>query len=112
MVQSLGWFYCFCDKYLGCEKDYNQGKNYCKLYELDVFYKNFKEKLVKIKNKKVKLVKFTNELFKDIDECIATDPTVKEAFYGEHHFRMRGCYTCVSYVNLSEMCKYWVNWKN
>ena len=32
------------------------------------------------KKKKVKLVKFANELFKDIDECVAVDPTVKEVF--------------------------------
>ena len=85
----------------------NQGKNYCKLSEIDIFHKNFKEKLEKIKNNKVKLVKSENELFKDIDECVSVDSTVKEVFYGEHRFHIRDRYTGVSYVSLSKMYKYW-----
>ena len=108
MVQSSGWFYCFVTNILAVKKTINnQGKNYCKFREIDIFHKNFKEKLEKIKNNKVKLVKSTNTLFKDIDECAAVDSTVKKVFYGEHRFHTRDRYTGVSYVSLSEMCKYW-----
>ena len=59
MVQSLGWYYYFCDKYSRCLKEY-KGKEYCKLCQMENYYNDFGEEVRKIKHKKIESILFLN----------------------------------------------------
>lgn len=45
LIIHNGWFYCFCNKYQGCELNYNCGQRLCPFCRIPDYLTNFEEEL-------------------------------------------------------------------
>lgn len=108
LIQSNGQLYCFCEKYQGCEFDYNCWRQVYLFYQINNHYKNFEEDLRKVKDKKVKLVKFAFELLELLNECVQIDHLLHESLSGEYSFSVsRLLYSTKNEVSLNNYLKYY-----
>ena len=45
LITHNGFFYCFCDKFHGCELNYNQEQRHCPLCWIPTYLTNFEEEI-------------------------------------------------------------------
>ena len=93
LITRKGWFYCFCNKYKGCELDYNQGWRLCRLCQIPVYLNNFEEYLDRAQFDLFKLKRFDFKLFPMLLECYVYDKQSLEAFSGRFHYSSRDRHT-------------------
>ena len=78
-------YYCFCNKYQGCEKDYHLGRNLCTLCCIKIHFKDFKEYFPE-KNQFnfLKLKTYAFKFYPFLMECNHVGLHSLEAFFGHY----------------------------
>ena len=101
-------FYCFCEKYLCAEFEYNRGKQCCVLCRIPVQFYNFEEMLDKNQYKEKFSKKYLDDLLLFLIECYKVDKRSIECFiFGEFQDIFCNNYTGQKLsVLLSEQFKY------
>ena len=70
-----GSFYCFCNKYSGCEKKCNQEKQCCALCHIEIEFESFVKQLDKNRHNLDFLQQFALKLYPFLEECYQIDGT-------------------------------------
>ena len=99
-----GFFYCFCNRYQGCELNNNLGWRLCLLCQIPVHFRDFKEELDRNQYNLMYLKQFAFRLYPFLEECYKVDQRSLEVFSGHYVYSSRDRYTGQkSEVSLKEM---------
>ena len=81
-------YYSFCNKYHGCEKNYNFGRDLCALCRIKIYFwqdlMNFEENLNRNQYNLSKLRSYAFKLYPFLMECYRVDKRSLEAFSGHY----------------------------
>ena len=93
LIIHNGWFYCFCNKYQGCELNYNCGQRLCPFCRIPDYLTNFEEELDCAQFDLFQLKMFGFKLFPMLLERYVYDKRSLEAFSGHFYYSSRDRYT-------------------
>ena len=77
-MEKSGYWYCFWDKFQGWGLDYNSGRRYCFLRQINDYYDT--EDVEDIKYKSAELMKFAPDFYSDLRKCAEIDWILYEMF--------------------------------
>lgn len=77
-------YYCFCNKYQGCKKDYHLGRDLCALCSAKINFDDFEEYFDKNQFNLSKLKTYAFKLYPFLIECYHVDQRSLEAFSGHY----------------------------
>ena len=83
---SNGFFYCFCNRYQGCELDCNLGWKLCPLCQILIDYHGFEEELDQNQYNLSNLKHFAFRLFPFLIDCYKINQYSLQAFSGHYHY--------------------------
>ena len=93
LIIHNGWFYCFCNKYQGCEFDYNRVRRLCALCRMPDYLSNFEEVLDRAQFDIHALKMFGFKSFPLLLGCYVYNKRSLQAFSGHFYYSSRDCYT-------------------
>ena len=93
LIVRNGWFRSFCNKYQGCELNYNRRRRFCLLCCIPDYFDNFEEELDHAQLDFFKLKMFDFKLFSLLLECYVYEKRSLEALSGHFYYSSRDRYT-------------------
>lgn len=93
LITHNGWFYCFGNKYQGCEFSYNRGHGLCPLCRIPAYLSGYEEELDWNPFNLFKLKQFGSKLFPLLLECYCISKRCLKAFSGDFCYSSRDHYT-------------------
>ena len=87
LIQNRRYWHCFCKDFEGCKLNYNRGRRYCFLCQIEDH--GDIEDVENIKYSPIKRFKYASELFEDLVKCVKIKSDIAECWGREFEYKWR-----------------------